>query len=89
MAFGQGVVVTGGVPVLSCGAMQPNVTTALTHQPPFFVALIRTYTHVHKPFAPLVFHLVPHLLCSPAVGKVRSPRRGHPLVEIVILIGMD
>ena len=25
------------------------------------------------------------LLCSPAVGKVSKPRRGHPLVEFVIV----
>ena len=55
MAFGQGVVVTGGY--RSCPAVQckATVTTALTHQPLFFVALIRTYTHVHKQFASLVF----------------------------------
>ena len=57
MAFGQGVVVTGGYrscPAVPCGA---NVTTALTHQPPFFVALIRTYTRMHKRFASLVFRV--------------------------------
>ena len=57
MAFGQGVVVTGGYqscPAVQCGA---TVTTALTHQPPFFVALIRTYTRVHKRFASLVFRV--------------------------------
>ena len=54
MAFGQGVVVTGGY--RSCSAVQcgATVTTALTHQPPFFVALIRTYTRVHKRFASLM-----------------------------------
>ena len=54
MAFGQGVVVTegyGSCPVGQCGA---TVTTALTDQPPFFVALIRTYKHVPKQFASLV-----------------------------------
>ena len=40
VAFGQGVVVTGGY--RSCPAMQrgATVTTALTHQLPFFGALI-------------------------------------------------
>ena len=55
MAFGQGVVVTGGYrfcPAVQCGA---TVTTALTHQPPCFVARIRTYTRVHKRFASFVF----------------------------------
>ena len=54
MAFGQEVVVTGGYgsgPAVQCGA---TVTTAPTHQPLFFVALIRTYTRVHKQFASLV-----------------------------------
>ena len=57
MAFGQGVVVTGGYrscPAVQCGA---TVTTALTHQPPFFVALIRTYVRVHKQFALRVFRV--------------------------------
>ena len=57
MAFGQGVVVTKGYrscPAVQCGA---TVTTALTHRPPFFVALIRTYTRVHKRFASLVFRV--------------------------------
>ena len=56
MAFGQGVVVTGGYG--SCPAVQSGatVTTALTHQPPlFFVALISTYTRVHKQLSSLVF----------------------------------
>ena len=55
MAFRQGVVVTGGYrscPAVQCGA---TVTTALTHQPPFFVALIITYTRVHKRLVPLCF----------------------------------
>ena len=54
MAFSQGVLVTGGYrscPAVQCGAI---VTTALTHEPPFFVALIRTHTRVHKRFASLV-----------------------------------
>ena len=57
MAFGQGVPVTGGY--RSCRAVQcgATVTTALTHQPPFSVALIRTWTGVHKRFASLVFHV--------------------------------
>ena len=57
MSFGQGVVVTGGYrfcPAVQCGA---TVTAALTHEPPFFVALIRTYTRVHKRFASLVFRV--------------------------------
>ena len=57
MAFGQGVVIAGGYrscPAVQCGA---TVTPALTHQPPFFVALIRTYTRVHKLFASLVFRV--------------------------------
>ena len=57
MAFGQGVVVTGGYrscPAVQCGA---TVTSALTRQTPFSVALIRTYTRVHKRFASLVFRV--------------------------------
>ena len=48
MAFGQGVVVTGGYgscPAVQCGA---TVTTALTAQTSLFVALIRTYTLMHS-----------------------------------------
>ena len=55
MAFSQGVVVTWGYrscPAVQCGA---TVTTALTHQPPLSVTLIRTYTRVHKRFASLMF----------------------------------
>ena len=54
MAFGQGVAVTGGYRsclMVQCGA---TVTTGLTDHPPLFVALIRTYTRVHKRFALLV-----------------------------------
>ena len=54
MAFAQGVVVTGGYlscPAVQCGA---TMTTALAHQLPFFVALIRTYARVHNRFASLV-----------------------------------
>ena len=57
MAFGQGVVVTGyywSCPAVQCGA---TVTTALTQQTSFVVALITTYTHVHKRFASLVFRV--------------------------------
>ena len=57
MALGQGVIVTGGY--RSCPPVQRSatVTTALTHQPPFFVALIKTYTRVHKRFASLVIRV--------------------------------
>ena len=54
MAFGQGVVFTRdyrSCHALQCGA---TVTCALTDGPPFFVALIRTYTRVPKRFALLV-----------------------------------
>ena len=64
MAFGQRVVVTGGYqscPVVQCGA---TVTSALTHQPPFFVALIRTYTRVQKRFASPVFRVTIPLALS-------------------------
>ena len=47
MAFGQGVVVTGGYrscPAVQCGA---TVTTALTHQPPFFVGLVAEAHEAH------------------------------------------
>ena len=92
MAFCQGVVVTGGYrscPAVQCGA---TVTTALTAQPPLFVALIRTYTLVHKRFACLCFDLhasvsicTPPCSLSPAVSKVGKPRWCHPLVESVIV----
>ena len=85
MAFGQGVVVTGGY--RSCLAVQcgATVTTALTAQPPFFVALIRTYTPMHKRFARLCFAFPFSLFRFPAMSKVGKPRWGHPLVEFVIV----
>ena len=48
MAFGQGVVVTGGY--RSCLAVQcgATVTTALTAPASLFVALIRKYTPMHS-----------------------------------------
>ena len=33
--------------------------------------------------------LLLHLLPSPGVGKVSKPRRGHPLVEFVIVVWID
>ena len=54
MAFSQGVVVTGGY--RSCTAVQCGATVLVHTKPPFFVALIRTYTRVHKHFASLVCH---------------------------------
>ena len=85
MAFGQGVVFTGGYwscPVVQCGA---TVTTALTAPTSLFVALIRTYTPMHSDFLVVRFVFVLTLLHSPAVGKVGKPRWGHPLVEFVIV----
>ena len=64
MAFGQGVVVTGvywSCPEVQYGA---TVTTVLTHQPPLFVAMIRTYTRVHNGFASLVFRVTLPLALS-------------------------
>ena len=46
--------------------------------------MIRTYTRVHKRLPRLCLAFSFPLLCSPAVGKVSKPRRGHPLVEFVI-----
>ena len=40
---------------------------------------------MHKRYACLCFAFSFPLLCSPAVGKVSKPRRGHPLVEFVIV----
>ena len=48
MAFGKGVVVTGGYrscPAVQCGT---TVTTAVTAPISLFVALIRTYTPMHS-----------------------------------------
>ena len=96
MAFGQGVVVTGGYrscPAVRCGA---TVTTAPTAPTSLFVALIRTYTLVHKRFACLCFHLhasvsicTPPCSLSPAVSKVGKPRWGHPLVDFVVVGQID
>ena len=64
MAFCRGVVVTWGYrscPAMQCGA---TVTTALTHHPAFFVALISTYTRVHTRFASLVFRVTFSLALS-------------------------
>ena len=33
-----------------------------------------------------MFRFFSPLLCSPAVGKVSKPRRGHPLVDFVIVV---
>ena len=44
--------------------------------------MIRAYTRVHPP----VTRVLSPLLRSPAVGKVGKPRRGHSLVEFVILV---
>ena len=49
---------------------------ALTYLLTYWV--IRAYTRVHK--------RLPRLPRSPAVGKVGKPRRGHPLVEFVLLV---
>ena len=44
--------------------------------------------HTHKCIATF-FACAPHLLSlSPAVGKVSKPRRGHPLVEFLIVVWM-
>ena len=49
---------------------------------------IRVIRDTHKCIATF-FACPPHTLSlSPAVGKVSKPRRGHPLVEFVIVVRM-
>ena len=86
MAFGRGVVVTGGYRFCPAVQCRTTVTTALTAPTSLFVALIRTYTPMHSDNFACAFRLT--LLHSPAVGKVGTPRRGHPLVESVIVVQM-
>ena len=57
MAFGQGVVVIGGLTGRSCDAMRGNHDNCSYTPPSFFVALIGTYTRVHERFASLVFRV--------------------------------
>ena len=85
MAFGQGVVVTGGLPVLPCGAMRGNRDNCSYSTTALFVALISTYTLMHGVVCHLCFAFSLTLPHSPAVGKVGKPRWGHPLVEFVIV----
>ena len=93
MAFGQGVVVTGGYrscPEVQCEA---TVTTALTAQPPFSLHRLE---HTHWCISDLLaFFSQLHAsvsICAPpcslfrAVSKVGKPRRGYRLVEFVILV---
>ena len=82
----------GGLPVLPCGAMRGNHDNCSYSPTTLFVALIRTYTLVHKQFACLCFHLHASVsICTPpcslslAVSKVGKPRWGQPLVEFVIV----
>ena len=85
MAFGQGVVVTGGersCPAVQCGGTRDNCSYSTTT---LFVALIRTYTLMHSVVSRLCFDFSLTLIHSPAVGKVGKPRWGHPLVEFVIV----
>ena len=51
--------------------------------------MIRAYTRVHKRLPRLLLVFSFPLLRSTAVGKVGKPRRGHPLVEFVILVWIE
>ena len=57
MAFGQGVAVKRGLPVLFCAAKWGNRDNCSYTRTSLFVALIDTYTRVHKQVASLVFHV--------------------------------
>ena len=48
--------------------------------------MIRGETRAKTTCFACVSCLLLHLLRSPAVGKVSKPRRGHPLVEFVIVV---
>ena len=51
--------------------------------------MIRTYTREQKSLPRLCHVFFFPLLCSPEVGKVGKPRRGHPLVKFVIVVEVD
>ena len=68
----------GGLTVLPCGAMRGNRDNCSSSTTSLFVALIRTYTLMHRVVFCLCFAFSLTLLHSPAVGKVGKPRGDIP-----------